>query len=92
MPPDAALSAPPATPMRPSDPEARLAPKPPEGGSPLPAGTPNPTPESLARWAVTIAIGAALLALLAWAIGKPALEVAPTPTPTAAPNPSPTAT
>ena len=78
------LSAPPRSAIRPSDPDAKQPAPAPEGGSPLPAGTPDPTREGIARFVAWVIFGIVMFGLVAKFVAGPALSrVTPAPDPTA---------
>lgn len=79
--------------IKPSDPDAMTPAKGPSTGSPLPAGTPDPTYEGIARGVVFVLFGIVVFAVLAKFLAGPALErthTRPSPAPSAAPAPATT--
>lgn len=75
MTPGSLLAAPPTNAqLHRDDPEASAPAKAPEGASPLPAGTPNPTTEGMLRWVATIVFAIVLFGVLAKFVGAPALQ------------------
>ena len=78
------LSAPPQSAIRPGDPDAKQPAPAPDGGSPLPVGTPDPTPEGIARFVAWVIFGIVMFGLVAKFVAAPALRgVTPAPSPTA---------
>ena len=87
--PGSALASPPVTGARPAVPaDGDAMPRPPLGAKPLPSESSDPTAAQLGTWALALVVVFALLAALAYVVGRPLLDKLPKPTPPPTPTPA----